>query len=248
MVISGIYKYTNRTNNKVYIGQSVNILKRKWEHEHSPSRVSKFDKILNSIGPNEFDFCILEECPVSLLDERERFWIKEYNSTNDKYGYNILEGGTSKIGENNPQAKLSNIEISEIIKLLIENNLTNSEIGKLYRVSQSTIDQINRCQIWTHLHSYKNNIRRESNENSGRGENSKASKITEKIANSIIYDLERTNMSCPKIAQKNKVSINIVEDIKRCRTWKHLHNYQYNIRKEFQERTSNEQKLSWFAP
>ena len=39
---------------------------------------------------------------MSLLDEREKFWIKEYNSTNDKYGYNILEGGTSKIGENNP--------------------------------------------------------------------------------------------------------------------------------------------------
>lgn len=240
MAISGIYKYTNKDNGKVYIGQSVNVLKRKWEHEHSPSKASKFDKILNSIGSDKFNFCILEECTIPMLDEREKYWIKEYNSTNDKYGYNILEGGTSKLGENNPGAKLSNINVFEIIKLLEEGKLTNFEIGLIYGVNQNAIDQINRCQSWTHLHSYKTNIRKENNKNSGKGENSRTSKITEEIAKSIIHDLERTTLSCPKIAQKNDASINIVEDIKRCRTWKHLHNYKYNIRKEFQEKKLDE--------
>lgn len=82
------------------------------------------------------------------------------------------------------------------------------------------------------MHSYKTNIRKENNRNSGKGESSRTSKITEEIAKSIIYDLERTTLSCPRIAQKNNASINIVEDIKRCKTWKHLHNYKHNIRKE----------------
>ena len=40
------------------------------------------------------------------------------------------------------------------------------------------------------------------------------------------------NLSQKKVADYFNVSIDIVTDINRCKTWKHLHNYQKNIRDE----------------
>lgn len=56
----GIYKFTNKLNGKIYIGQSVNIIKRKWEHISAPSPYSYFDSVLQKIGINNFDFEIVE--------------------------------------------------------------------------------------------------------------------------------------------------------------------------------------------
>ena len=42
----GIYKYTNKDNGKIYIGRSVNISVRKWQHLHDPSPYSYFDQTL----------------------------------------------------------------------------------------------------------------------------------------------------------------------------------------------------------
>ena len=235
MAISGIYKYVNKFNEKVYIGQSVNIIKRKWEHEHSPSKASKFDILLNAIGTDKFEFSIVEECPITELDAREIFWIDVYDSTNPYKGYNILRGGTSKLGEDNPSAKLRNEDVLEIIQLLQEGKLVNSEIAAIYGVHQNSIDCINRCQIWTHLHNYKHNIRKENNKNAGKGETNPMAKISEETAKAIIESLKYSSLSCPKIAEKFGVSIYIVEDIKRCKTWKYLHEYKNNIRAEYQK-------------
>ena len=37
-----------------------------------------------------------------------------------------------------------------------------------------------------------------------------------------------------QLARDLSISINIIEDINRCKTWKYLHNYKKNIRKEYQ--------------
>lgn len=44
--MTGIYKYTNKKNGKIYIGRSVNIAKRKWAHLNKPSPYSYFDLTL----------------------------------------------------------------------------------------------------------------------------------------------------------------------------------------------------------
>lgn len=87
----GIYMYENKLNHKKYIGQSTNIERRKWEHLKWPSRYSRFDNELQVIGEKGFDFSILEECSVDQLDEREKYWIKYYNSQQE--GYNLTGGG-----------------------------------------------------------------------------------------------------------------------------------------------------------
>lgn len=234
----GIYMYENKINHKKYIGQSTNIARRCEEHIMWPSSYSRFDNELKIIGVSNFTFSILEECDVDQLDEREVYWINYYNSYNN--GYNLTLGGQSYRGQYNLRAKLCDNDVQQIIILLEEHKLNNNEIAKLFSVSRNTIDGINRCLNWTHLHHYKKNIRQENlnkldNPHSSHcGENNPISKITEQEALNIITLLEQDKRSMAQLARDLSISINIIEDINRCKTWKYLHNYKKNIRKEYQ--------------
>lgn len=96
----GIYKITNNLNNKSYIGQSIHIEQRIQEHKseafsHNEQRLaynSIIHKAIRKNGWSNFSWSILEECPIGDLDEKERFWIKKYNTLSPN-GYNILIGG-----------------------------------------------------------------------------------------------------------------------------------------------------------
>ena len=59
----GIYMFEHKITHKKYIGQSIHITRRKWEHLTTPSPCSKIDGALLAERDN-FDFKILEECPV----------------------------------------------------------------------------------------------------------------------------------------------------------------------------------------
>ena len=90
-MVSGIYRIICRKNGKVYIGQSQDLGRRKIEHwtallknKHPNIRLQRD---FNNFGVS-FAFEVVEVCPVPLLNERELFWIKEYNATNPAFGYN----------------------------------------------------------------------------------------------------------------------------------------------------------------
>lgn len=95
----GIYKITNLINNKSYIGQSINIEKRWYEHKYKSQ--CEDDRSFNSIlhiafrkyGIDNFKFEILEELKtVEQLDKKEQYYIRLYDTITPN-GYNILEGG-----------------------------------------------------------------------------------------------------------------------------------------------------------
>lgn len=94
----GIYIIKNDINNKVYIGQSINIHKRIQEHfwksecNKDVSYNSALHSAIRKYGKEHFYYEILEECDASLLDEKERIYITQYNSISPN-GYNILSGG-----------------------------------------------------------------------------------------------------------------------------------------------------------
>ena len=89
---SGIYAIRNIINNKVYIGQAVNLHKRNREHFNS-LRQGKHDSIKlqrawNKYGPDSFIFEILE--PIkdrNLLMQEEQKWIDDLKAHSE--GYNI---------------------------------------------------------------------------------------------------------------------------------------------------------------
>ena len=90
----GIYKITNIETNKCYIGQSVDLRNRLRDHIKAGLGISssnnRFYTEMKKEGPEAFMYEILEECNKEQLNEKERFWINFYSSTN--WGYNITQG------------------------------------------------------------------------------------------------------------------------------------------------------------
>lgn len=231
----GIYKYTNKKNGKIYIGRSTNIIRRKWEHYHNPSPYSFFDQTLIKIGENCFDFEIIEECSAEELRDKEKYWIKFYNCCvldNRQGGYNLTRGGEEYRSEENPWAKLSMVQVNEIIEKLINTKISIQNLAKEYNVHYNTISDINRCKTWAWAHDYQGNIREESQGSLYRGDLNGTAVITEEIAKKIIEDIKFSSLSLAAIGRKYKVKDSLIYDINRCRTWKHLHNYNKNIRNE----------------
>ena len=99
-VICGIYSIENIVNNKKYIGQSININNRWCHHRVDLNNGTHancyLQKSWNKYGEQNFKFEILEECSKDKLDERERYYIDLYNTTNIDYGYNLKSGGQDK--------------------------------------------------------------------------------------------------------------------------------------------------------
>lgn len=95
-MITGIYKITNKLNNKVYIGQSIDIEKR-WEaHKfYSYNEKTALQLAFKKYGVSNFNFEIIEKCDKEKLNEREQYWIKFYNSYGEN-GYNMNFGGENK--------------------------------------------------------------------------------------------------------------------------------------------------------
>ena len=89
-----IYKITNTINNKCYIGQSINITARWQAHKNAVNSKTLYHyplyRAFRKYGLENFTFTVIEECPVSQLNEKEIFWIQYYNSFLDKNkGYNL---------------------------------------------------------------------------------------------------------------------------------------------------------------
>ena len=92
-----IYKITNLINNKVYIGQTRQHYQSRFIQHKSHARTGqsshKLARAFRKYGDENFIVEPIEECLIEKLDEREKYWIAFYKSTQDQFGYNISDGG-----------------------------------------------------------------------------------------------------------------------------------------------------------
>lgn len=94
-IVCGIYKITGINSHMVYIGQSVDIGDRFKQHVKAalgatPASANKLYLHMRQEKVENFTFEVLEQCPRSELNCRERYWIDYFES--DTYGLNGTRG------------------------------------------------------------------------------------------------------------------------------------------------------------
>lgn len=151
--MQGIYKFTNRINNKIYIGKANNLEerfkfhKRNYNNSNLQDYNTKFYRALRKYGFENFDYEILESNKYwteEILNQKEIEYIAKYQATEDEYGYNIQKGGLNTA----VSRKLNEKQILEIKNKLSTSVLTLQQIAKEYGVSDSMISMINHGKAW----------------------------------------------------------------------------------------------------
>lgn len=135
-IMGYIYKITNTLNGKIYIGQTVKSLQKRFTQHKNNSNKPYFSQIVlykafNKYGIENFTFEEVEQVDNSNLDEREKYWIEYYDSYFN--GYNSTFGGRA--------TQLYNWDIDDIIEkyhILKSARAVAKEIG----CDHSTIDHI----------------------------------------------------------------------------------------------------------
>ena len=97
----GVYLWKNKVNNKVYVGSSINIRRRKAEHilrlNKGVENSEYFQRAWDKYGQGNFEFSILEMCLIGVLLIREDHWIKKLKALNEKFGYNLIPTRKSQL-------------------------------------------------------------------------------------------------------------------------------------------------------
>ena len=92
-----IYKITNLINGKIYIGQTIRTLKQRFA-EHKSSKTTLIGQAIQKYGRENFKIETVEKCKtLDKLNEREKFWIAQFNSKSP-HGYNLTDGGDGAPG------------------------------------------------------------------------------------------------------------------------------------------------------
>jgi len=121
-----IYKITNKENGLIYIGGTINSLKKRFsEHLYRCFKTDYKSKLYNSMkkyGQEIFTIELIEECDLSIIYETEKKYIKQYDSYTN--GLNSTFGGEGCLGYTH------SLEIRQKISENTKNG--NSHKGKTY--------------------------------------------------------------------------------------------------------------------
>lgn len=153
-------------NNKVYIGQAVNIERRWQEHINELNENKHINKHLqrafNRYGASNFIFSIVEECSEDKLNDREIYYIAKYKTHNPKYGYNKTYGGdggrqTDEIRDkmsksikkayadpaiHDKKSKLIKEDVLQIVEIFVTKHYSMTKLGKMFNVGTGAIASI----------------------------------------------------------------------------------------------------------
>ena len=131
-----IYKITNKVNNKMYIGQTVKTVNKRFTQHINNSNKPYFSQIVlykafNKYGIENFICETIEEVPNELLDEREQYWIEYYDTYFN--GYNSTLGGRA--------TELYNWDVDDIIEKYLELKSAR-KVAETIGCDHSSVDKI----------------------------------------------------------------------------------------------------------
>ena len=144
----GIYKVVYVPENKVvYVGQSIDIKDRFKQHKYNynnPNELgykSHFYRTLRKYGLENFRFELVEECLAEQLDEKEIYWIAQFDTF--KHRCNSTERGQHMAAKN-----LTEDELRDLKNDLRENKLSFNEMSHKFSVSNLFLSQINKGLLY----------------------------------------------------------------------------------------------------
>ena len=137
-----IYKIENQINHKVYIGQTIKSLNKRFSQHKNNYTKPYFSQIhlyraFKKYGIENFSFEKIERVNDEDLDEREKYWIAYYNSYEN--GYNSTLGGRD--------IELYKCDYEQIKKLYDEYRSAR-KVAKIIGCDHSTIDNIINKMNW----------------------------------------------------------------------------------------------------
>jgi len=105
-----IYVIINKQNGHKYVGQTTQGMNKRWQ-QHIQEAMRMSDKPLHramrKYGNHNFMIKEIDECDESLLNEREQYWIKQYNTFESSEGYNATSGGDKVVFSEETKQKIS---------------------------------------------------------------------------------------------------------------------------------------------
>jgi hypothetical protein len=123
------------TNGKIYIGQTTTTIKNRLDrHYLSLQNGTHYSKKVQKAYEDckALPICtVLEEVPNGVpINEREIFWIKEYDAFHGGYGLNSTIGGTSiGFGEDHPGAKYTKEDYAAVVFFLAKTEFSLQEVA-----------------------------------------------------------------------------------------------------------------------
>ena len=131
-----IYKIVNDINDKVYVGQTIQSLKKRFTRHCSDAEWAEnnmaIKKAILKYGKEHFRIELIEDCDAKLLDEREIYWIDFYDSY--RKGYNLTRGGRF----NGYGGKLTVEEEQKLVELY-QQGLGSLKIAKIFNIDKTTV-------------------------------------------------------------------------------------------------------------
>ena len=133
----GIYKIVNITNNKVYIGSSIDLSKREYKHNwmliNNIHDNTHLQNAFNKYGFENFKFQIIELCGENDLIVKENHHIRKYKSNESDFGYNLATVNEFRRNNYNDNVKIKlskhNLNFNKNFSIF---SLTNIKTNKIY--------------------------------------------------------------------------------------------------------------------
>jgi group I intron endonuclease len=186
---SGIYQISNSINDKIYIGSAFNLYKRFKQHvwalknnKHHNNQLSNFTK---KYSLDVLKFEIIEFVEVTLLEEKEQYYIDKYKENLFNESYDV------KSFNRNKKLSLQHKQnISNALKKYIQTPEHRENINKSLK---------GKAGKYTRTEELRDNLRDKIKKNKERGE-----KISESLKGRKVTWVNHSQETKKKIGEKNK--------------------------------------------
>lgn len=133
MKLGKIYLIFNDVNDKVYVGQTIQSLNKRFNGHCCYSKTDRsvnmyIKRAIHKYGRDKFHIKLIEECPIKELSKREKYWINYYDSYNN--GYNLTLGG---------QDLEDSIDIKKFEEYILEFKPLAIEVASHFGISKCSV-------------------------------------------------------------------------------------------------------------